>query len=175
MNPEFVRNPYNYDSDALSDETGLKCLDESLTEQEHLEETDINYIAEKFMRTGMAPQVVNMPTYGEFEGVFDFQSAMNLINQAKQEFMSLPAKLRSRFANDPQQLITFIEDPANREEAIKLGLIEKPVIVEPQLNPNGDIPNGRQSGSTTQSDTEERPGSPRTEATPLQSQNPKKP
>lgn len=94
MKKEFVRSPYNYDSDEASDESGLMCLDESLTEQEHVEEADINYIADKFMRTGEMPQILQLPTAGDFDGIFDFQTAMNTIKQAKDEFMSLPARVR---------------------------------------------------------------------------------
>lgn len=126
MKKEFVRNPYNYDSDELSEETGLKCLDKSRTQQQFKQESDINYIAEKFMRTGEMPQLVNMPTSGDFQGIFDFQEAMNLINTAKHEFMALPAKIRSRFENDPAKLISFLEDTNNRDEAIAIGLIPKP-------------------------------------------------
>lgn len=132
MKKEFVRNPYNYDSDELSHITGLACLDESRTEQEHAEEADINYIADRFMRTGEAPQVLNLPTEGDFEGIFDFQTAMNTIAQAKQEFMTLPAKVRTRFGNDPAQLLEFVKDKNNRDEAIKLGFIPKP---EPTPDP----------------------------------------
>lgn len=135
-----VRNPFNYDADKLSDDTGLRCLDPSLTKQEFVEESDINYIADKFMRTGELPQVLNMPTAGDFQGIFDFQTAMNTIAHAKQEFMSLPAKIRTRFANDPAQLIAFIEDPENRDEAIKLGFIPKPVIFPPSTE---EQPKGR--------------------------------
>lgn len=122
---EFVRNPYNYDADKLSDQTGLLCEDESLTEQQHAQEADINYIADRFLRTGELPQLINMPTSGDFSGTFDFQSSMNLIVKAKQEFMALPAKVRTRFGNDPAQLIAFIEDKDNYDEAVKLGFIEK--------------------------------------------------
>lgn len=137
MNEEFVRNPYNYDSDQLSEDTGLKCLDPTLTEQEHLEETDINYIADRFMRTGEAPQVIRMPEYGDYTGVFDFQSAMNIVKEAKDQFMQLPAKVRSRFSNDPQEVLAFLDDPENRDEAIRLGLIEKPTeqVVTPPATP----------------------------------------
>lgn len=140
MKKEFVRNPYNYDSDELSDETGLKCFDESLTEQEHLQESDINYIAERFMKTGQMPQIVNMPTYEDFNGIFDFQSAMNLIVDAKHEFMRMPAKLRSRFNNDPAELIAFLEDPANKDEAIRLGLIERKPEPSDDLKTGPDQP-----------------------------------
>lgn len=123
MNPEFVRNPYNYDSDQLSEDTGLACLDESLTEQEHVEEADINYIAERFMRTGEMPQVLQLPTSGDFEGIFDFQTAMNTIAAAKLEFMRLPAKIRTRFENDPAKMLEFVADDANYDEAVRLHLI----------------------------------------------------
>lgn len=126
MKKEFIRNPYNYDSDALSEETGLRCEDESRTEQEHAEEADINYIADRFLRTGEAPQVLNLPTPMDFDGIFDFQTAMNTIAQAREEFMTLPAKVRTRFSNDPAQLLEFVNNNENREEAIKLGFIPKP-------------------------------------------------
>ena len=131
----MVRNPYNYDRDLVSQATGLRCDDPSLTQQQFLVEADINHIAEKFMRTGEIAQVPNMPTSGDFQGIFDFQDAMNLIKQAKDEFMSLPARIRSRFENDPAQLISFLEDPNNRKEAEVLGLVQ-----EPEKAPTIDAP-----------------------------------
>lgn len=149
----FVRNPYNYDVDEASNETGLACKDESLTQQQFLAESDINYIADTFMRTGMAPTVLDLPESGDFEGLFDFQSAMNLIKHAKEEFMKLPAKIRSRFDNDPQKLLDFVYDDANRVEAEALGLVQK-------RNPD-------ESGNSesTQSQTQERQGNPGTSTT----------
>lgn len=124
MKKEFVRNPYNYDSDKLSDETGLACLDESKTDQSFVEEADVNFIADRYMRTGLAPQVLDMPTSGDFSGTFDFQTSANLIIAAQQEFMKLPAKHRARFANNPQLLMEFLEDDDNYEEAVKMGYID---------------------------------------------------
>lgn len=124
MKPEFVRNPYNYDSDKLSQDTGLHCKEPTLTQQQFKEEADINYIAERFLKTGQLPQVPQMPTPGDFEGIFDFQTAMNTIAHAKQEFMKLPAKVRSRFDNDPAKLLQFLNDDENRKEAEILGLVQ---------------------------------------------------
>lgn len=157
---EFVRNPYNYDADELSNDTGLKCLDESLTEQQHIEEADINYIADRFMRTGEMPQLLHMPTSGDFEDTTNFQEAMNLIATAKQEFLSLPAKIRTRFSNDPAELIRFIEDPENRLEAIKLGFIDKPDTIE--TPPTKGTPNETRSQGSADRLQEERPGAERT-------------
>lgn len=123
MKKPEIRDPYNYDSDALSAHTGLTCNDESLTEQEHVKEADINFIADTFMKTGTLPQVIHLPTQGDFEGIFDFQTAMNTIKKAKDEFGALPAKVRARFENDPAKLLDFIQDKDNYDEAIKLGFI----------------------------------------------------
>lgn len=151
MKQEFIRSPYNYDSDKLSDQTGLLCKDESLTEQEHLEEADINYVAERFMRTGMLPQILDLPEPGDFEGVFDFQTAMNQINHARDEFMSLPARVRSRFDNDPSKLLEFVHDRANYDEAVAMGFI-----------PKKETTNETGTGSTTETTAQVPQGTTRT-------------
>lgn len=122
----FVRNPYNYDADKVSLETGLTCKDKTLTQQHFKDECDINVIVERFGLTGEMPQVLNMPTYGDFTGIFDFQSAMNTVRQAEEAFMTLPANMRARFHNQPHELLEFLNDDNNKDEAIKLGLVNKP-------------------------------------------------
>jgi len=119
-----------YDNhDARSTETGLKCLDSSLTQQQFKEEADINTIVDRFMKTGHLPDPVSMPQYVDYEGVFDFQSAMNVVRQADENFMRMDAKVRARFNNSPQEFLQFFADPANQSEAVRLGLavpIDKP-------------------------------------------------
>lgn len=149
MKAEFVRNPYNYDSDKLSTQTGLHCKDESLTEQEHVEEADINYIAERFMRTGEMKQVLHLPTPGDFQGIFDFQTAMNTVAAAKLEFMKLPAKIRTRFENDPAQLLEFVNDKDNLDEAIRIGLVARPEPKpEPTPTPTPEAAKAPKKGNT---------------------------
>jgi len=41
-------------------------------------------------------------------------------------FSQMPSAIRKRFNNDPAELIKFVLDPKNREEAIKIGLIDTP-------------------------------------------------
>jgi len=122
MKSIFLRTPYNYDMNQVSDETGLKCEDPSLTQQQFKEESDINTIVDRFLRSGTLPTPVNMPQYVDYEGVFDFQSAMNVVRAADENFMRMDAKIRARFNNSPQEFLEFFADPANTEEAIRLGL-----------------------------------------------------
>ena len=118
----FLRSPYNYDVDQVSNETGLRCDDASLTQQQFKEEADINTIVDRFLKSGVLPSAATMPQYVDYEGVFDFQSAMNVVRQADDNFMRLDAKVRARFNNSPQQFLEFFANPENVDEAIRLGL-----------------------------------------------------
>lgn len=123
--PPFLRTPFNYDRDLASDESGLKCEDPSLAVQDSRDEVDINTIVKRFGLTGELPDQVVPPQYGDFTGVFDFQTAMNAVRRAGESFMKLPAAVRSRFHNDPQEYLEFFADPKNQDEAIALGLAER--------------------------------------------------
>jgi len=132
----FVRSPYNYDRGAAGDESGLKCEDASLARQSEAEEADINTIVRRFGLTGQLPQNVRVPSYGDFSDVFDFQSAMNVVTEAREAFLEMPADVRARFHNDPAEFVAFVGDDRNRDEAIKLGVVvpvEPPKAPEPML------------------------------------------
>ena len=101
----------------------MHCEDASLTQQHFRDETDINNILRQFNVTGLLPEAPLSPRYGDFSGVVDYHSALNQVIAAEDEFMTLPAELRSRFANDPANLIEFLNDENNRPEAEQLGLL----------------------------------------------------
>lgn len=122
----FLRTPYNYDRDAVSEQTGLSCGEPSRTQQNFKDECDINVIMERFGKTGQVPGNLRLPSYDDFTGVTDFQSAMNAVREASEGFMELPAKLRAQFDNDPQLFLEFVADDANRDKAVELGLIKPP-------------------------------------------------
>ena len=133
----FVRSPYNYDAAALSDETGLDCTCDGAgrTKQSFAEEADINTLIRRFGIGNPLPQGVRVPSFGDFNGVTDYQSALNLIHRADSAFMGLPAGLRSRFGNDPAAFVAFCDDDGNRDEAVRLGLVPAPVaaVVVPSV------------------------------------------
>jgi len=121
-----VRKPMTYDRDADSDRFGISFDGPSMTQQQFKTECDINTIVRRFHLDGRMPTSVRVPTYGDFTGISDYQSALEALRQADADFMALPASLRSEFDNDPQQLLQFVSDESNRPQAIKLGLIPDP-------------------------------------------------
>jgi phage internal scaffolding protein len=124
----FLRTPYNYDTDAASNESGLACEEPSLAQQHFKEECDINTILQKFNITGLLPEAPLSPRYGDFSGIGDYHTALNRVIAAQDEFEGLPAQIRARFDNDPAQLIEFLQDENNRPEAEELGLVEKAAV-----------------------------------------------
>ena len=118
----------NFDQDSIR--TGLKCLDKSLAQQQFKEDSDINTLVERFHLTGEMPQLTQLPTYQDFDNIFDFQTAMNAIRSANETFMSLPAQLRARFHNDPQEFLAFTSDEQNLPEARKLGILSPEAIAK---------------------------------------------
>lgn len=133
-----MRAAYGYDVDAASLEAGLLCEDVSRTVQSQAEEADINTIVRRFGVTGVMPQGLRPPTYQDFEGIFDFQTAQNAVIAAEKAFMAVPADIRARFGNDPARFVEFCSDIKNIEEMRKLGLAV-PEAVKPQA---GDAPPG---------------------------------
>ncbi len=109
---------------------------ESMTKQSFRDECDINFIMTKWKRTGVIPaeSVGRMrPNYGDFSNPNDYMEAANRVIDANEAFATLPSFLRDRFANEPANLIAFLADSGNQEEAIRLGLAQAPT-------PEGDPP-----------------------------------
>lgn len=124
----FVRSAYNYDRMQASDESGLRCEDVSLAKQAFADECDINTIVRRFGLTGELPAAFKAPSYGDFEEVADFHTAMQAVRDAQESFMSMPPELRARFHNDPQELVEFVASEDNRAEAVKLKLVPEAVV-----------------------------------------------
>jgi len=108
---------------------GLKCRPNTLVQQHFKDEVNINNIMAKAVRTGFLPQK-SAGSYGDFTNAYDFQSAQNKIIEAQNAFEALPANIRSRFRNEPANLIEFVNNSENYDEAVELGLIEHPAKAE---------------------------------------------
>lgn len=115
----------------------------SRTKQSFKDECDVNAIMRRFEKTGIIEHVNRFQgNYGDFTQVPEnYHAAVNQVIAAQGMFMTLPARVRARFANDPGNFLAFMDDPANQEEMIALGLAtRRPEAAEPPTvqPPEGD-------------------------------------
>lgn len=114
----------------------LHFPNDGLTQQNFQEETDINNIMAKFAKTGLVDHVNKVTgSYGDFTSVQDYQLHLDQVMAANAAFMQLPSAVRRRFDNDPAHLLSFLQDDRNRDEAVKLGLVNPPATPEPKAEP----------------------------------------
>lgn len=84
---------------------------------------DLPYRAEPWWSDGGSAQPI------------DLQGALEIVRRAQEHFDALPADVRFRFGNDPVAFANFVQDDANREEAIRMGVIAKPEPPPPPPEP----------------------------------------
>lgn len=138
--PVFVRSAHNYDMSAASGDCGLCCEDKSLTQQHFLAETDINDIMRRFGQGERIPDKYVSPQYLNFTDTIDFREALHVVSAAQQSFAMLPASLRKRFDHDPGSFLSFVQDDANRAEAVSLGLVPALVLPDAVKAPVSAVP-----------------------------------
>jgi len=104
----------------------------SRTQQQFKEQCDVNNIMNKY-KAGKPITHINTKTgvYGDLTEFTDYAESLQKVIHARESFMDLPSNIRTRFGNDPAQLIRFLDDSKNRDEAISLGLIKKPEAPKP--------------------------------------------
>lgn len=100
----------------------------SLTQQQYKESCNINDKIRRFTNGEIIMGNQNQPRYGNFTNPDEYHIQLTKVNEAKAQFMQLPAKLRQRFSNSPRQLIEFLSDTKNEKEAQELGIIPTPGI-----------------------------------------------
>lgn len=106
----------------------LVCPEPTLTQQQFKDSCSIKHILAGYEKNGMITHLNRAaPQYGDYSQLKSFKESLDIVNTAEELFMSLPPQVRLKFQNDPAQLIDFVNHESNREEAIKLGLIEKPM------------------------------------------------
>lgn len=132
----IVRHAYSYREPVILESSGV-----SKTKQSFKDECDINRIMARYAATGTLDFVNRREAQFLDVSDIDFQNAMRIVTESREAFMTLPAAVRDRFQNDPGQLLGFLSDDSNREEAIKLGLVIKPISA-------GEVPGGVAAAGT---------------------------
>ena len=96
--PRVVRSETNRYEDPgidFSDDPGL-------TDNSQAADCDVNQIIDRAMRNGGILPGVDIPrVYADVSNAVDYHAALNLINAAHEQFMSLEAKVRAKFKNNP--------------------------------------------------------------------------
>ncbi len=93
------------------------------TKQSFSEESNINLIMAKYEKTGMLDHFnQHEGQYGNFIAAPDYHTSMNLIREAGEMFMEIPATIRAKFGNDPAQFLAFVQDPDNEDKMVEMGL-----------------------------------------------------
>ena len=98
----------------------------SMTDQSMKDEVDVNYIIEKARKTGQIPHIAKIQgQFADVSDLTDLHDSMIRVQHAKHEFSKLPLQVQKRFGYDIRELVEFLGDPSNYEEAKKLGLVTR--------------------------------------------------
>lgn len=116
-------------------QVGLFCPEETMTQQQFLHDTDINNILAKFLRTGLMDNI-GQGTYEDVSESADYRQSIHIIQEADAQFLTLPAKTRKEFDNDPAKFMDFIHTTQDQNRLVDLDLIPKPnPIQNPKIEP----------------------------------------
>lgn len=117
------------------------------TKQSFKKECDINFIVSQFEKTGLVSHTnERTPQYLDVSAVPDFQKAHDFVAGASSMFFSLPENIQIRFERNPAKLMEFMSDIRNRDEAVKLGLIQAPPVVPAPVPAAAPAPTGPDAG-----------------------------
>ncbi len=120
-----------------------RCI--SRTKQSFTKDANINNILGKYIRSGgsavaLLAQRVSGGVFADVSSGDDYRAVIDKTRAADEAFQGLDSGVRSMFKNDVSLMLDFIVDPANRDEAIELGLIEAPEPLQgAQLEPDDDV------------------------------------
>lgn len=101
----------------------------SMTRQSEMDACDIHNILKQFSQQGFEALVREKAATGQYADLpdeIDYQTSLNTVLAAQASFATLPSQVRERFANDPARFLEFLADPKNRDDAIRMGLVEAP-------------------------------------------------
>lgn len=123
----------------------------SMTHQSFKDECDVNNIMAKFEQTALLEHVnTHQGRYGDFTNTpQSFQEAMEQTIAARDMFMTLPAKVRKEFDNDPGQFVEFVEG-ADEDQLRERGLL-------PGEDPSQTAPGGAPQGPGGEPETSAEP------------------
>lgn len=119
-----------YDPAEKHDHCSIEFTMPSLAAQDEKEETDINYIVNKYAdgQKGIATLDLSDSSqyaflqFGDATLPGDYSTALELVSGVREEFYSLPAYVRAKFGHDPMNFINQLNNPETLEYLRREGL-----------------------------------------------------
>lgn len=110
---------------------GITFTQPTRTQQHFREECNINSIMKRYQATGVINHINKYePHYGDISPM-SFHEAQNTIATANSMFEELPSSARKQFKNDPKNFLEYVQDPANADKLVDMGLAERSFPVQP--------------------------------------------
>lgn len=119
-----------YDPVEEHDHCGIEFTMPSLAVQDEKDETDINYIVNKYadgqkgiatLDLGDSSQYAYLQ-FGDATLPGDYSTALELVSGVREEFYSLPAYVRAKFGHDPMNFVNQLNNPETLEYLQREGL-----------------------------------------------------
>lgn len=114
----------------------------SMAEQHTAHLSDLNYLISKYKPDELSAYLAARNNYRQeivghdFTKEPDLQEGKNIAYKLKKAFNDLPEEIKNQFKNHVE-FLKFIDNPANAEKMVKLGLLTKKQIqqhTDPQIN-----------------------------------------
>ena len=121
-----------YDPAEEHDHCGIEFTMPSLAVQDEKDESDINYIVNRFadgqkgiatLDLGDSSQYAFLQ-FGDATLPGDYSTALELVSGVREEFYSLPAYVRAKFGHDPMNFINQLNNPETLEYLQREGLYD---------------------------------------------------
>lgn len=98
------------------------------THQSFAKDANINNIMAKYKKTGvfvdsLKSNPYRQPNFADYSDVGDFQSVMDAVISAQNDFLRLPIATRVKFDHNVANAIAFLSNPENLVASIDLGLL----------------------------------------------------
>lgn len=121
-----------YDPVEEHDHFGIEFTMPSLAVQDEKDETDINYIVNRYadgqkgiatLDLGDSSQYAYLQ-FGDATLPGDYSTALELVSGVREEFYSLPAYVRAKFGHDPMNFISQLNNPETLDYLQREGLYD---------------------------------------------------
>lgn len=98
----------------------------SMTIQAPAVDCDINVLMDRMGVTNARIPAVDISSdVFDYSDVPDLRTVLDRVRAAEDAFAEMPARIRSRFNNDPVAFLEFMQTDGNQDEAVALGIVQR--------------------------------------------------